>query len=156
MISVFDGNPDTNVVCQGYARAFQYLMDHSVFSDKTVRSRIVSSSTHAWNVVTIGGKNYFLDVTWYDRDESQSGLPNASEFILGSQKTLDELKNGTFSREVNGTVINYPASDAHSPYSAETKSFYTAKELAVSPVAYDMSSDHSSGTGRYYNWKQYR
>ena len=31
MVSVFDGNPDTKVVCEGYAKAFQYLCDLSTF-----------------------------------------------------------------------------------------------------------------------------
>ena len=31
MIYVFDGDPDTKVVCEGYSKAFQYLFDISSF-----------------------------------------------------------------------------------------------------------------------------
>lgn len=33
MISVFDGDSETNVVCEGYSKAFQYLCDLSTFAD---------------------------------------------------------------------------------------------------------------------------
>jgi len=32
LIAVFDGDPDTNVVCEGYSKAFQYLCDLSQFN----------------------------------------------------------------------------------------------------------------------------
>ena len=156
MISVFDNDPDTNVVCQGYTRAFQYLMDHSVFSDKTIRSKIVSSSDHTWNLVTIKKKNYFVDVTWYDKTGGSDGSgKNVDEFLLGSQKTLDQLKSGTFRQIVDGIPWKYPASNDHS-YSKATREFFTSSELTVSKEPYDIYSDHSKGSGYYYNWKQYR
>ena len=33
LINVFDNDPDTNVVCEGYSKAFKYLFDLSHFSD---------------------------------------------------------------------------------------------------------------------------
>lgn len=149
MISVFDNDPNTNVVCQGYTRAFQYLMDHSVFSDKTIKSRIVSGNDHSWNLVTIAGKTYFVDVTWYDTDDPKTYIP---EFILGSSQTLDQLKNGTF---CSVTGYTYDPSPQHSSYYSSIRSFYTTKELTVSSTPYDPATDKSTGTRRYYDWKQY-
>lgn len=72
MIYVFDGDPDTTVVCEGYAKAFKYLCDNSSFTDKSICCLLASgvlyqNSTalgdHMWNIVKMGGKNYLVDVT---------------------------------------------------------------------------------------------
>ena len=69
LIWVFDGDTDTNVVCEGYAKAFQYLCDLTVFN-QPVECRLISGSTtggHMWNVVGMpDGRNYLVDVTNYD------------------------------------------------------------------------------------------
>lgn len=67
LIYVFDGNPNTNVVCEGYSKAFQYLCDMTTFIDKTIQCYSVGGAMdgggHMWNIVTIGTRNYLVDVT---------------------------------------------------------------------------------------------
>ncbi|MCD8048922.1 MAG: Ig-like domain-containing protein, partial [Clostridia bacterium] len=65
MIYVFDGDEDTNVVCEGYSKAFQYLCDMSEFDSATcyIVTGTVDGGSHMWNVVTLDGVNYFCDVT---------------------------------------------------------------------------------------------
>lgn len=71
MIYVFDGDESTNVVCEGYSKAFQYLCDMSDFRDPEYNcysvTGVMDSGTgagaHMWNIVTIGGGNYLVDVT---------------------------------------------------------------------------------------------
>lgn len=72
LIWVFDGDDGTNVVCEGYAKAFQYLCDMSDFFSPEIRCYSVSGTMgggtgagpHMWNVVTMDdGKNYIVDVT---------------------------------------------------------------------------------------------
>ena len=67
MIYVFDGDPDTNVVCEGYAKAFQYLCDQTDFSNQIVCYTVtggMNNAGHMWNVVKMeDGKNYLVDVT---------------------------------------------------------------------------------------------
>ena len=74
LINVFDGNTSTNVVCEGYSKAFQYLCDLSTFDDAEVytvsgdmaapdESGVVGAGPHMWNIVSMGGKNYLVDVT---------------------------------------------------------------------------------------------
>lgn len=61
---VFDNDPTTKVVCEGYAKAFQLLCNLSNFSDTTCYT--ISGSTgggHMWNVVNIEGNNYLVDAT---------------------------------------------------------------------------------------------
>ncbi len=66
-VNVFDGDVYTNVVCDGYAKAFQYLCDMSTFKD--VKSYYVIGTTsdlHAWNIVELEGERYLVDLTAYD------------------------------------------------------------------------------------------
>ena len=61
LVWVFDGDETTNVVCEGYSKAFQYLCDLSSF-DADIRCISVTGFTnagvdlggHMWNLVTIG------------------------------------------------------------------------------------------------------
>ena len=50
-------------VCSGYAKAMQLLLN-KVGIECSILS--VPEMDHAWNIVTIGGKKYHLDVTWND------------------------------------------------------------------------------------------
>ena len=64
LIWVFDGKPNTKVVCEGYAKAFQYLCDLGT-SDAvaiSVQGR-VPGGAHMWNIVTIDRRNYLADLT---------------------------------------------------------------------------------------------
>ena len=72
LIWVFDGDDDTNVVCEGYSKAFQYLCDNSDFICDDIYAISVSgvlyastvSGRHMWNVVHMeDGNNYLVDVT---------------------------------------------------------------------------------------------
>ena len=68
LIHVFDGDASTKVVCEGYAKAFKYLCDLSDF-DKDISCYLVDGYTgerHMWNVVSINGINYLVDVTFCD------------------------------------------------------------------------------------------
>ena len=57
-------------VCEGYSRAMQLLLKRGGIDCSLVTGRSVhSGESHMWNVVTINGKNYHLDVTWDDSDE---------------------------------------------------------------------------------------
>lgn len=79
LIWVFDGDPETTVVCEGYSKAFQFLCDLSDFqaADCYTVSGLMGGGTgggpngspgpHMWNIVRIGGKNYLADVTNSDQ-----------------------------------------------------------------------------------------
>ena len=128
LIWTFDGDPDTNVVCEGYAKAFQYLCDLTSF-DSDIRAYSVFGcashdlevwGAHMWNIVTMeDGKNYHVDVTWYDggeRGDFLAGTPNAAE------------KGGAFST-ANGR--------AHYRYEEDTFLCYPVKLLKLAKRDYD-------------------
>ena len=94
MIWVFDGDPQNQVVCEGYAKAFQYLCDQA-FPDGPVQCYTVTglmsggtgAGPHMWNIVTIDNKNYLVDVTNCDGDSV--GAPDYL-FLVGGTRN-----NGT-------------------------------------------------------------
>ena len=86
-VFVFDGDTDTNVVCEGYAKAFQYLCNLTSFYDNDVACYTVSgvmsggkgAGNHMWNVVTMGdGKHYIVDIT--NIDEGTVGQEGGQKF----------------------------------------------------------------------------
>lgn len=73
LVYVFDGDPATKVVCEGYAKAYEYLCNRTAFSSSLINCYCVSGHVawqggggggHMWNLVTMDdGNNYLVDVT---------------------------------------------------------------------------------------------
>lgn len=56
-------------VCDGYAAAMYLLLDAAGIENYVVYGKAKGQKEgfgHAWNLVKIGGKFYYLDVTWDD------------------------------------------------------------------------------------------
>lgn len=60
-------------VCDGYARAFQYLLYQVGIPCLLVTGESLGED-HAWNIVEIGGQYYQVDVTWDDPDNAEPGV----------------------------------------------------------------------------------
>ena len=142
LIYVFDGNSDTNVVCEGYAKAFQYLCDLT-FQNQEGRpsSALVSGKmnggSHMWNVVAIGGSNYLVDVT--NCDDGSIGAPDKL-FLCGAAENEE-------SKKYTVALVVYV-------YDEKTVESYAPEHLKLSPVAYDpnaVSAPSVSGKVVSYN-----
>lgn len=88
MIYVFDNDPTTNVVCEGYSKAFQYLCDRTEFygdiSCYTITG--VLNGGHMWNIVTMeNGNNYLVDVT---NSDAKSIGKNGELFLAGASGSV--------------------------------------------------------------------
>ena len=62
-------------VCNGYARAYQHLMNSVGIPAWYVRGTSINPATntsigHAWNLVKLDGAWYYTDVTWDDQDDN--------------------------------------------------------------------------------------
>ena len=70
MIWIFDGDPKTKVVCEGYSKGFQFLCDNTTFKSSAIYAICAygdCGGPHMWNVVHMDdGKNYLVDTTNMD------------------------------------------------------------------------------------------
>lgn len=66
LVYVFDQDTSTNVVCEGYSKAFKYLCDLAGIDCITVSGTVTGGTgdgVHMWNIVRLDGVNYLVDVT---------------------------------------------------------------------------------------------
>ena len=114
LIWAFDGDSSTDIVCEGYSKAFQYLCDLTSFNG-AIQSHIVygteydngGSGAHMWNIVTMDdGKNYHVDITFVD-----GGYTAA--FLCGAAETNDQntyLVNNELYYQLDSDIVAlYPA-----------------------------------------------
>lgn len=130
LIYVFDGDPNTNVVCEGYAKAFQYLCDLSGLTCYTVTGMMTGGTgagNHMWNIVTLGGENYLVDVT--NSDEGSAGQ-DGGLFLAG---TSEGNWNSSYSfPNIGNQTLTYS-------YSADEQHLYGEKILKLATRNYNAS-----------------
>lgn len=130
LIYVFDENPDTNVVCEGYSKAFKYLCDLTwTGSDPEVACYLptgtmdggTGAGLHMWNIVSIGGANYLADIT--NCDSGTTGAPDQL-FLCGAEGSVD----ASYAAATTGGAVTYV-------YDKNTKDIYD-QELVLSATRY--------------------
>ena len=130
IIYVFDGDPDTKVVCEGYAKAFQYLCNLTEFSDSSVYCISVTGNlyegsagnvsvlgAHMWNILHFSGKNYLIDITNDDSDTLSTDYLFMKPAVTGSAA-------GRYYMSFGNTYLAYK-------YDAATESVFDSDMLSV-------------------------
>lgn len=132
LVYVFDGDPATNVVCEGYAKAFQYLCELTDFSGNvscyTVHGMMAGGTgagAHMWNIVKMeDGKYYLVDVT--NSDDGSVGMEGGL-FLSGA--------NGS---PTSGYVFSAGNTNISYAYSQDVTEFWgTAGILSLSAKEYE-------------------
>lgn len=102
-------------VCEGYARAFKYIMDSLNIPCVMVMGEGTNSQgqreNHAWNYVQLDGRWFAIDATWDDPVVQGGGrVSNESRykyFLKGSSTfNQDHVPSGRFTE--GGKVFTYP------------------------------------------------
>ena len=122
MMYVFDEDPNTMVVCAGYAKAFKYLCDLSKFRSSWIDCQVITGSAgsgensdHMWNIVRMNdGLNYVVDPTWTDKG------------------TYADLDNWFLRGAPTGTADSYTIAGNTRVYDAYTKSVFAPAERKLS------------------------
>ena len=143
VIWVFDDDPNTSVVCEGYSKAFQWLCDMSSFQTPLTVSIVTGelgggtgAGGHMWNIVTMAnGVNYLVDVT--NCDEGTIGAPDKL-FMKGYSRSEVNDKGKTvyyydFSTTNSSHFVSYE-------YDDDTQQLYGEDELTISDSDFDESN----------------
>lgn len=132
LINVFDNNPATNVVCEGYSEAFQYLAEKTTFKNSSVEVYSVTGQMsggtgaggHKWNIVHMDdGLNYMADIT---NSEGGSIGSNGDLFLKGMSGSVDT----NYSKSISGRTIKYT-------YHEQALALYSTEQLTLSASDYD-------------------
>lgn len=75
-------------VCQGYAKATQYLLNRLGVECTLVSGVVQGGNRHGWNLVHSNGEYYYLDTTWGDASYK---LSEEHEFMITPEISYDFL-----------------------------------------------------------------
>lgn len=123
-------------VCQGYA-----LLYYKMCTDVGIPCRFVGGYgttggyriSHAWNLVKVGSKWYYVDVTWDDTDRSVK--PYVYEyFLIGStQMALDHTLDSEY--RTSAFKKKYPTSKKNYNWNLPTSTVTPTQQPTVEPTA---------------------
>ena len=132
LVYVFDNDPNTNVVCEGYSEAFQYLAERTNFNKSSIQVYSVTGDMgggtgaggHKWNIVHMDdGRNYMADIT---NSDSGSIGSDGSLFLKGMEGSVE---NGYYKTYSSGATITFA-------YDSSTLGLYNEEELTLSDTPY--------------------
>ena len=150
IIYVFDNDDSTNVVCEGYAKAFKYLCDNTDFSSPLIDCQLASgnmsgsgggNSGHMWNLVTMDdGKVYMVDVT--NSDEGSAGERYAL-FLKGAQTGNSSGYIIDIPRQEIDEYSYYEAQQVTYQYLSDSMYLFSESERTLSKEDYSPSNKPS-------------
>ncbi len=168
---------DSDAVCEGYALAF-YRLCREAGLDAVMDVSDPDEGCHAWNIVNLGGKCYYVDATWDDSFDENDG--DKYTFFLVDYDTLkggdtcNEHKHYDEQNDYNYINSNYIAKADGEPFSSFSNSISSCTinidsngnvlsvkdrggNMLTNGVDYTVTSDSNSfvkinGTGNYFGY----
>ena len=102
-------------VCEGYARAFKYLLDEldipCVMVIGTATNSHGETENHAWNYAQLNGNWYAVDSTWDDPVVIGGGTASAEsryKYFLVGREVIDQDHSSSGQFTEDGKVFSYP------------------------------------------------
>ena len=146
LIWVFDENTNTNVVCEGYSKAFKYLCDQSSFNDNNIRCLTVygnmNGGAHMWNVVRMeDDNNYLVDVTNCDRETTGEqvtemiGYPNYL-FLAGANEQSFNEDNRSTGYLISFEKYGYERNVSYT-YNGDMFNLFSDPDLRLNSLSYN-------------------
>lgn len=143
LIYVFDNDPSTKVVCEGFSKAFKYLCDSYKFNGNVVCNIVTGtikvndySEPHMWNIVSIDNQNYLVDIT----NSAPDCIGEYNELFLygvSNGKAFFDKNNNFY-----GCYINIDDFVVYYTYDPNTINIFTSDELTLSmqgnPILYNV------------------
>ena len=127
-VYVFDNDAKTNVVCEGYSKAFKYLCDLSKFKSSVSVTLVTGLmyvgnryGNHMWNLVEMDGVRYLADIT--NCDAGTVGAPDKL-FMAGYSDSKKSNGYWGYVYDANGSKVTYL-------YDEESTALYSKDELTV-------------------------
>lgn len=162
LIWVFDWDESTNVVCEGYSKAFQYLCDLSDITCYTVTGDMdggTGAGAHMWNIVEQDGRYYIADITNSDTDSAGEN----GELFLNTPARGSVSKGYTYETEGGDIYFKYD-SDTRRAYGTGASSIlqmtnveYNVESTTVKPSRPTISSISNKNARRLtLTWKKSR
>lgn len=114
--NIYGALVNKSCVCEGYAKAFKYLLDEAgidcVIVIGTATNTKGETENHAWNYVSLNGTWYAIDTTWDDPVIQGGGILLSShkhKYYLKGLGTMskDHVVNGQFTD--GGKIFSYPS-----------------------------------------------
>ena len=125
LVWVFDGKPNTKVVCEGYAKALQYLCDLDPMKIEVISVQgSIPEGAHMWNIARVLKRNYLIDLTNYDIGHDlfmkgySDGDVESGYWVSGikyeydmemTERTEDELRLSRWDYGSGGGELRLPA-----------------------------------------------
>ncbi len=135
LIWVFDGDSTTNVVCEGYSKAFKYLCDKTDFDDRIDCITVIGTMSvgsgngnHMWNVVRMeDGENYLVDIT---NSEPTTVGASGALFMAGPSSSLINS-----SGKMSQATFRIPSTVRYT-YDSDTLGTYEASQINLADHNY--------------------
>ena len=140
--NIYGALVEGKALCEGYARAFQYLLCRAGIQGYFVEG-IAGGVNHAWNLVVIDDEYYYVDITWDD--------PASENVVTEETRIVDYAYFNVTTEELERT---HTIESSWVPECTATKNnFFSSRGHILDEFDIDIIAEHlgkHNGIARFY------